>query len=149
MNLPELIVVYIFGGVVALAAIAALLGVAWSQFTKGQTENNSSNDSIYKERIEALELKVKSQSTQMDTQDEDIKKLTKEVQDLHAAIDARDKRFAEAILTLQGKDPDMQKFTNLLMQYVEDNKPFIENIKMRVIPVVMKLDKYLDMQQIK
>lgn len=124
-------------------------GYAYGQWRQGNNQSKLDNNSIYKERIEALELKVQTQNEEMKTQSEDIEKLTKEVHELHLAIDMRDKRFAEVILTLQGKDPVLQNFMNTVSQYITDNKPFIENIKMRVIPTIGKLDKFLDQQVIK
>lgn len=126
----------ILGG---LGFLALGFGYAWGQVTQGRNQNQLDNNSIYKERIEALELKAK-------TQNDDIKKLTEEVQDLHKAIDERDKKFAQAILNLQGKDPDMVEFITTMKGYVEANLPLLETIKVKVIPTVERLDKYLDKQ---
>ncbi len=117
------IILAVLGG---LSAVLLTGGYAYGSWKQGSNQNKLDNDSIYKGRIEALELEARLQSS-------DIEKLTKEVRDLHEAIDLRDKKFAEAILTLQGKDPTMADFIMKGTEYMASTKP-----------VLVRMDKWLN-----
>lgn len=108
----------------AISTGTVFAGVGY--YKQGGKQESMDNDSIYKNRIEALELQGRNQTS-------DIEKLTKEVKDLHEAIDLRDKKFAEAILILQGKDPTMSDFVKAGYDYMTYSKLLL-----------VRLDKYLN-----
>ena len=112
----------------AVIGLVFSFGYGYGQWKQGRNQNSLDNDSIYKSRIEALELNDKEKTAALE-------RLTKEVRDLHEEIDLRDKKFAEAILTLQGKDPIMAEFIKVVNEYMSITKPTIG-----------RMDKFLDGQ---
>ncbi len=108
--------------IVTLAFSTGAVFAGLGYFKQGGKQESMDNDSIYKNRIEALELQGRNQTS-------DIEKLTKEVKELHEAIDLRDKKFAEAILVLQGKDPLMSDFVKAGYDYMTLSKPVMEDLR--------------------
>ncbi len=61
--------------------------------------------------------------------------------------DEKDKRLAEVIAILQGKNPLMDNFITSSQTFITDEaKPLISLVKERILPVVLKMDKFLDHQ---
>lgn len=121
-----------------LSVAAAFAGIGY--FRQGKAKAKLDANTILDQDVKALTKRV-------DDQANEIEKLTREVKDLHISIDQRDKKFAEAILTLQGKDPQFQLFVEMMKKYIETNIPILEDIKSKALPTITKLDKYLDKQQ--
>ncbi len=126
------LILSVLGG---LGVLALGLGYAYGKWIEGRNKNTIDGFTILEKEVKVLR--------------DEVAKLTKEIQNVREENASERKKFTEVILAIQGKDPEMQTFMIAVKQYMEDNKPFIENIKMRVIPVVMKLDKFLDGQIIK
>ncbi len=129
-----------------LGALLAGGGYAWGQIQQGRNQSklDEGNDklntnSLLKEQIDALESKVNRQS-------DEIKNLTDRVKMLTASIDEERKKFAEAILTIQGKDPQIIEFIGMAKSYFELNRPLLDKINHEVVPTVERLGKYLDHQ---
>lgn len=122
---------------IILSLIAAIFAVAAGfaaigYFRQGKNQSKLDTVNLLKEDVEVLRGKVEE--------------LTKEVQNLRAENAEEKKKFTDAILAIQGRDPALQAFIASVKEYVESNKPVIEQIKIEVLPVVKKLDKFLDKQ---
>ncbi len=135
MNIPIWI-----EALIGLGAFAGGLGYFVGQFKQGksQAKLDEGNDklntnSLLKEQIDALENKV-------DRQSNEIQDLTAKVKLLTAALDEERKKFAETILTLQGKDGGWVKFTEDVYKYMEDMKEFTTYTKL----LMVRQDKYLN-----
>lgn len=126
------LILSVLGGI---GAILFGLGYFYSQFKEGSTKNRLDTINILKSDVQTLR--------------DEVANLTNKVEMLTKEIETKDKKLGEALAILQGRNPEMEKFIVTMTQYMEDMKPFIENVKMRVIPVVTKLDKYLDGKEIK
>ncbi len=122
-----------------LAFLGALFVISYGygQWQEGRIKSKLDTVSLFKAQVDALETKVK-------TQTEDIEKLTKEVRELHISIEEKDKRLTELLSILQGRDPQMQSFVKLLTDYVTAGKPIVESIVSDVLPVVRRLDQFLN-----
>ena len=129
---------------VVLAVAAAFAAIGYYRQGGNQAKLDEGNDklntnTLLKEQIDALENKVNRQSSE-------IEDLTKKVQFLTTSLEEERKKFAETILTIQGKDPQMTEFIVTMKAYVEINKPIMETIKTEVLPTVNRLEKFLDKQ---
>lgn len=118
---------YILTGIGLLAVIS----YGYGQWRQGRNQSELETSSIYKDRIEALELKVKTQS-------DDIEKLTEQVKKLRADNEEANRKLLDALNILQGKDPAMAEFIKTGTEYMTSTKPVLETLK-----------KYLDAQVIK
>ncbi len=125
---------YLLSGVGFMAMIA----YGYGQLRKGSNDSKFATIQLLKERVEALETKIEQL-------DKDNVMLATEIKTLHEAIDKRDKAFAEAILQMQGRDPQMQVFIELVKEYIHASTPLQEEIK-AILPVVSKLDQFLNKQ---
>lgn len=129
-----------------LGALVAGCGYAWGQFKQGKNQaaldkgNSELNtNELLKDQIDALKDKVNGQ-------DDLIKILTTKVEALTTEIQVRDKKFTEAILAIQGKDPQMTEFITTIKTFIEMNRPLLDKINHEVIPTVENLQKYLNTQ---
>ena len=132
----------IIGVVLAVAAAFAAIGYYRQGSNQARLDDGNSElntNALLKEQIDALENKVDRQSSE-------IQDLTKKVQFLTTSLEEERKKFAETILTLQGKDPQMTEFVTMMKAYIEMNHPLLDKINQEVIPTVERLGKFLDKQ---
>lgn len=122
----------VVGAIFSLAALFAGIGY----FRQGKVQSRLDTANLLKEQIDALEGKV-------NLQDAEIKKLTKEVHDLHEAIDEKDKKLVETLAILQGRDPQMQEFIKKMSDYITIGEPAIQSIRVDILPIIKRLDKFL------
>lgn len=122
-----------------LFSMAALLaGVGY--FRQGRTKSKLDTVNLFKDQVDALERKV-------NTQTEDIVKMTTEIHNLKTAIDEKDRKLAEALQILQGRDPGMQAFIAIMQEYIKTNTPLLEEIRAKTLPTIARLETYLNKQQ--
>jgi len=119
----------------SMAALFAGVGY----FRQGKAKSKLDTVTLFKEQVDALEGKV-------NTQTDEMAKLMKRIKMLQDAIDERDKKFAQAILAIQGRDPSMQEFMILMRSYIDTNTPLLETIKTKTIPTIERLELYLNKQ---
>ena|SRR3990167_1311214 len=137
---PE-IILSILSVLIGIGAIIAGLGYFLGQYRQGSNKNTLDTINLFKERTEALEIKVNEQN-------DDIVELTKKIDDLTVIVQEKDKELMKTLNILQGRDPQTQAIMLSLEEYVRVNKPMLEQIRLEIIPVVKKLDKFLDKQVI-
>ena len=118
--------------ILSFIGLLAVISYGYGQVRRGR------NDS----RIDTINLLEKDVVILKD----EVSKLSKEVTDLKIVIKEKDDKLAEALSILQGRDPQMQEFIKLMAAYIETNKPILEEIKVEVIPIVKKLDLFLNKQ---
>ncbi len=121
------IILSVLGGI---GFLSLGFGYTYSQLREGSNKYKLDTIGLLKEDVTTLR--------------NEVMELTKKVEALTHEIADKDKKLADALAILQGRDPAMNDFMVAMTSYITDNKPFIETIKMQVIPVVAKLDKYLD-----
>jgi len=143
------IIISIIGGIFAIAASFAGVGYykqgrATQILDEGNTKLNT--NSLLKDQIDALEDKVDRQSEKINSQSDEIKGLTAKVQFLTNSLDEQQKKFAQAILAIEGKDPQIIEFIGMAKSYFELNRPLLDKINHEVVPTVERLGKYLDKQ---
>ena len=141
MNLLE-ISGTIIAAVLAVAATFAAIGYYRQGSNQARLDDGNSElntNALLKEQIDALENKVDRQSSE-------IQDLTKKVQFLTTSLEEERKKFAETILTLQGKNPEMTEFITMMKAYIEINRPLLDKINHEVVPTVERLGKFLDKQ---
>lgn len=141
MNLLE-ISGTIIAAVLAVAATFAAIGYYRQGSNQARLDDGNSElntNALLKEQIDALENKVDRQSSE-------IQDLTKKVQFLTTSLEEERKKFAETILTLQGKDPQMTEFVTMMKAYIDMNRPLLDKINHEVVPTVERLGKFLDKQ---
>ena len=141
MNLLE-ISGTIIAAVLAVAATFAAIGYYRQGSNQARLDDGNSElntNALLKEQIDALENKV-------DRQSDEIKELTSKVQFLTTSLEEERKKFAETILTLQGKDPQMTEFVTMMKAYIDMNRPLLDKINHEVVPTVERLGKFLDKQ---
>ncbi len=126
LQILEIILSVLVGSGVLVAGV----GYAYGQFKQGKSQavldegnNRLNTNTLLKEQIDALENKVNRQS-------QEIVNLTKKVELLTKEIEVRDKKFAEAILTLEGKNPELANFINSGLTYMMETKPVMEDLKL-------------------
>ena len=132
----------IIGVVLAVAAAFAAIGYYRQGSNQARLDDGNSElntNALLKEQIDALENKVDRQSSE-------IQDLTKKVQFLTTSLEEERKKFAETILTLQGKDPQMTEFVTMMKAYIDMNRPLLDKINHEVVPTVERLGKFLDKQ---
>lgn len=118
-----------------LAFLGTIFVVAYGygQWKQGTNQDQLDNDSIYKGRIDALELKIKLQG-------EDIEKLTEQVKQLRNDNEEANRKLLEAMSILQGRDPQLSEFIKSGDKYMDDGKEFMTYTKLLLI----RLDKFLN-----
>lgn len=136
------IIISIVGTIISLAALFAGIGY----FRQGKKQGEMDTVTLFKDQIDALEGKVNLQSEQISKQDTEIKNLTNEIQILRKEITEKDKKLIETLEILQGRDPRMQEFISELKAYIELGRPALETLTTKIIPIVNRLDKFLDKQ---
>ncbi len=136
---------------ISIAVIGLLLSIAAGVFAVGYykqgkaqsalDDGNSklNTNTLLKDQIDALETKV-------DIQSEEIKLLTEKVKVLTASLEEERKKFAEAILAIQGKDPQLTEFVAMMKTYIDMNRPLLDKVNHEIVPIVERLGKYLDKQ---
>lgn len=77
---------------------------------------------------------------------EEVTKLSDKVNELTKIIEEKDKKLGEALSILQGRNPEMEQFIKLATGYVNSSQPFLDQVKTDILPVVKKLDLYLNKQ---
>lgn len=132
--------------IIGLGVIVTGIGYTWGKFKEGKAGGKFDTVKLFKEQIDALEGKVNLQDTEMKKQNLEIKRLTAEVHDLKIVIEAKDKKLTETIAILQGRDPQMQSFIKTLEEYTELGKPVINAVSSEILPILRRLEKYLDKQ---
>lgn len=123
------------GTIISLAALFAGFGY----FRQGRNQARIDANILLKDDVDALTKKVNLQA-------EDIEKLTNKVTQMEGVILEKDKKLAETLLILQGRDPQLITFVETVKKYIETNIPLLETIKTETIPTLEKLDKYLNKQ---
>jgi len=137
------VIIAICGLLFSAAAVFGAIGY-WKQ---GTTQNvlDEGNDklntnSLLKEQIDALKDNV-------DAQSKDIEDLTNKVKLLTSAIEDERKKFAETILTLQGKDPVLNEFIKSGYTYMQNDEKFTDEVKEFIVYtklLLIRLDKFLN-----
>lgn len=117
-----------FQYVLIILGSLAVISYAYGQWKQGRNQSSLDSSSIYKERIEALELKVKLQSA-------DIEALTEQVKRLRKDNEEANKKLLEALAILQGRNPSMDTF-------IKQGGEFMTVYG----PTLNRLDKFLDKQ---
>lgn len=125
------IILTLLGGV---GFLAIGLGYGYGKWREGNNKNKLDTITLLSKDVETLKSEVVE--------------LTKTVEELRKEIAEKDKKLGDALAILQGRDPQMQSFMDVVKTYVDNNKPFLEEIKIEVMPVIKKLDKFLDKQVI-
>lgn len=115
-----------------LTALSFGFGYLYSQFKEGSTKNKLDTIALLKEDVETLRAEVGE--------------LTAKVKELTQEVTNKNKQLDEAMAILQGRDPEMQAFVVNMVQYIKDTKPLIDDIKIKVLPVVDRLDQFLNKQ---
>jgi len=105
----------------------------YGQWKQGRNQDQLDNDSIYKGRIEALELKVKSQS-------QDIEELTAQIKQLRKDNEEANRKLLEAMSILQGYNPQLTEFIKEGHLYMEQGREFMTYTKLLLI----RMDKWLN-----
>lgn len=60
----------------------------------------------------------------------------------------KNKKLAEVLQILQGRDPKMQEIMKKIEEYIQAGKPTMEAINEKVLPVIDELDKFLKAQKV-
>lgn len=132
----------IIGLIFSLAALFAGAGY----FKQGKNQSKLDTVSLLKEQIDALEGKVKIQEEKIGEQDKKIAEMKNTIESLYKENIEKNKKLTETLQILQGRDPQMQAFVDIMKKYVEANVPLLDDVKVNVIPTIKKLDKFLDKQ---
>lgn len=125
----------IVGALFGFAALFAGIGY----FNQGKDQGKLSTTTLLKEQIDALETKVNGQADEIVT-------LTDEVQKLRTAVEEKNKKIGEMMEILQGRDPQMLAFMDMMNTYINTNTSLWETVKTKTIPTIERLEKYLDKQ---
>jgi hypothetical protein len=120
---------YLLTGLGFLFAIS----YGYGQWKQGRNQDQLDNDSIYKGRIDALELKIKLQG-------DDIERLTEQVKKLRIDNEEANRKLLEAMSILQGRDPQLTEFIKSGEKYMDDGHEFMTYTKLLLI----RLDKFLN-----
>lgn len=122
------IIISIIGFILSIAALFAGVGY----FRQGKNQAKLDANALLKDDVVALTKKV----NEMD----------KEIKSLRLAIEEKDKKLSDTLAILQGRDPQMTAFVEIVKSYITANVPLLEEIKTTTIPTIKKLDKFLDKQ---
>lgn len=122
-----------------LGALVVGLGYSWGQFKQSRNKSSLDTVNLLKEQIDAMEGKISNQNSL-------VVNLTGQVQKLKDLVQIKDKKLEEVLQILQGRDPQTAETMILLREYIELNRPFLDELKIKVMPVISKLDKFLDKQ---
>lgn len=116
-------------------------GIAYAYGQWKDRRNGSRFDTVklFKDQIDAMELKI-------NTQQDDIKKLTEEIHSLKIEISEKDKKVSELLTVLQGRDPAMQDTLLAFKEYMEAGKPVITYFSQKLPSVLERVEKFLDKQ---
>lgn len=112
-------------GIAVLIAGAAYGYGLWKDRKDGSKINAVK---LFKDQVDGMELKMKTQA-------EDIEKLTEQIKELKEEIEKKDKKLADVLEILQGKDPLTQAFTKRMFEVAD-----------KAAPLMLRLEKYLDKQ---
>lgn len=119
-------------------------GKKQAKLDEDNTEINT--NTLLKQRIEALEEKVKLQQEQMD----ELKKISDErqirIEALYKENLEKNKKIEEYLEIFKGRDPKMQEFFDIMKKYVDMTAPLIKEIEIEMIPVIKDLKEYLHKQ---
>ncbi len=125
----DLIIEIIFSSIGVMISVAALFaGVGY--FKQGKSQGKLDANNLLKDDVTELSKKVNAQDTE-------IARLTKEVHDLHIAINEKEQKLTEVLQILQGRDPKMQEVILKIEEYFRT-----------VAPVMDELDKFLKGQKV-
>lgn len=106
------------------------VGYGYGQWKQGKNQVRIDTMTLLKSDVETLKDKVIE--------------LTAKIQALTVDIESKDKRLKELLEILQGRDPELKNFITESNAYMILAKPILTTIVTDVIPVVKRLDKYLD-----
>ena|SRR3990167_8287175 len=124
------------GTIMAFAALFAGVGY----FRKGQSDGKLDTITLFKERVDALEKKIKVQTT-------DLESLGQKVQELTDAIREKDKKLAETLEILQGKDPGTKAFMMAMVEYTKKGSSILDALDQEIFPIIRKLKDFLEVQK--
>jgi len=120
-----------------IGGVFAIITYAYGQFTKGKIESKFDTINLLKEQVDALEKALAfsdgKKKVEIDALNSKIDLLTREIQDLHVAIDSKDKKQEELLAIIQGKDPQMLEFIKLFT--------------VDVLPTIKRMDQFLNKQK--
>jgi len=125
---------------------AVLFGIG--QFVQGRASAKSSS---IKDELNANQLfkdDIAAMSKRISEQDDSIDALTLEIQNLKRMVEEKDKKLIDTLAILQGQNPDMKKVFEEIRVYIAANTPLLEEVRKEVIPIVYKMDKFLEKQQL-
>lgn len=113
-------------------AVLAIVSYGYGQLRKGRNDSRLDTITILEKDVKILKDKVVE--------------LTAQVDKLQLTIQEKDQKLMDALAILQGRNPEMDTFIKLVDNYITGNAPLFEEIRLEVIPVARKLDKYLNKQ---
>jgi hypothetical protein len=135
-NTLTLVISGIIGFIISLSALFFGLGY----YKQGKTQSKLDTNTLLKEQIDALEMKVKTQILNMGI-------LEKRVKDLTDAIEVKDKKLAEVLEILQGRDPQTQEVLAKMLKYTESGGLIFKALEDEIFPVIRKLSEFLEIQK--
>lgn len=136
---------------IGIGVLIAGVAYGYSQWKRGKTDGELGTITLLEKRIGILEETIQAQDVahkmEMESQGAKITSLTEMVEKLKATIEEKDAKLTEYMAIMQVRDPIMNEFMSMVKSYVGLSKPFIEEIKEDVVPVVKHLGRFLDKQQ--
>lgn len=130
MNFPQWLQ-YTLTASLGICAAAALLGVAYAQFRKGNRQERidevSSNEkltSFWKEQAEGYKIMMTEKDSKNQLQ---INDLTRQVGELRGQLNAETKQKTEYLAILQGKDESNKTFVATMLSVAEQAQSFMKN----------------------
>ena len=132
------ILAIIVGIIVSLAGLVA--GIGYFIQAKASAKRDTGQEELTAMKI--LREKV-------ETLTEEVGRLTVKVNELEVTLETESKEKKQILAILQARNPEMDKTFEAIRIYISANSPLLERVRDEVLPVVTKLDKYLNTQIIK
>ena len=131
----------ILGGIItaSISVGAVLFGIGKFIEGKASAKRDMSQDELTAMKI--LQSKVETLTTE-------VERLTGKVNELEVTLELESKEKKQILAILQARNPEMDKTFEAIRIYISTNSPLLERVRDEVLPVVTKLDKYLNKQTI-
>lgn len=135
---------------IMLGGVFAIIAYGYGQFSKGKVEAKFDTINLLKEQVDALEKALAfsdgKKKVEIDALNSKIDLLTKEIQELHFALDNKSKKEQELRDLISGNDMATQDFRKMVKDYTDLGRPAINTITVEMRPVIRRLDQFLNKQ---